>query len=202
MCIPIYPNEAHPTGRQPIHPRKPFPYKNCYHWLRMEMDVRVLARPEHFDANQAISLPSSDRIEMDLMWSDDVKRVVETKARRAAATLQEPLPPPTDALHPDTGAEGGRCSAEPEQTCLHRHAAAPSGSHLLHDSCGSQSVSGEESDVDSLEDIMRLDIFGGPDKDLALLPLCELWVELASVLREEDIPHPAGLFRERDEIVR
>ncbi|EIW54207.1 uncharacterized protein TRAVEDRAFT_132815, partial [Trametes versicolor FP-101664 SS1] len=32
MCTPIFPNDKHPAGREPLRPEKPFPYTNCYHW--------------------------------------------------------------------------------------------------------------------------------------------------------------------------
>ncbi|TFK83906.1 hypothetical protein K466DRAFT_474879, partial [Polyporus arcularius HHB13444] len=51
MCTPIFPNTTHPHGRPPLNPEPSgsFPYTNCYHWPDLELDVRVLARPEGFD---------------------------------------------------------------------------------------------------------------------------------------------------------
>ncbi|EIW54175.1 uncharacterized protein TRAVEDRAFT_132051, partial [Trametes versicolor FP-101664 SS1] len=56
MCIPIYPNEEHPTGRAPLCTIPEFPFSNSYHWIQLGMDVRVRAKPgdEVFDATRAI----------------------------------------------------------------------------------------------------------------------------------------------------
>lgn len=44
---------------------------------------------------------------------------------------------------------------------------------------------------------MQMDIFTGPDEDLALVPLVDLWPNLAEHLKEADIPSPLEL---QDEI--
>ncbi|KAI0690781.1 hypothetical protein C8T65DRAFT_527480, partial [Cerioporus squamosus] len=50
MCIPIFPNTAHPLGREPLRPMpRTFPYDNCYHWSLTDMKIRVVASPEGFD---------------------------------------------------------------------------------------------------------------------------------------------------------
>ena len=41
MCIPIYPNEVHPTGRSALRTEPVFPFSNCYHWAFSNIDVRV-----------------------------------------------------------------------------------------------------------------------------------------------------------------
>ncbi|OSC97335.1 hypothetical protein PYCCODRAFT_1355082, partial [Trametes coccinea BRFM310] len=56
MCIPIYPNIAHPTGRPPLRPEGVFPFNHCYHWLDNILQVRVLSRPEGFDETNAVKL--------------------------------------------------------------------------------------------------------------------------------------------------
>ncbi|KAI0740880.1 hypothetical protein C8Q76DRAFT_607980, partial [Earliella scabrosa] len=56
MCTPIFPNQRHPSNREPLHTRPAFPYSNCYHWFSPELDVRVHARPEGFDTDRAIVL--------------------------------------------------------------------------------------------------------------------------------------------------
>ncbi|KAI9063909.1 hypothetical protein FKP32DRAFT_1530492, partial [Trametes sanguinea] len=57
MCVPIFPNTAHPTGRTPLqsNPKGRFPYSNCYHWYQPVISgVRVRARPEEFDETNAV----------------------------------------------------------------------------------------------------------------------------------------------------
>ncbi|KAI0629510.1 hypothetical protein C8Q77DRAFT_1140713 [Trametes polyzona] len=61
----------------------------------------------------------------------------------------------------------------------------------LSESCKSHSSISDESDVDSLAGIIHIKIFSGPNEDVALFPLCELWGDITSVFRttnEEDIP--------------
>ncbi|KAF9812306.1 hypothetical protein IEO21_06248 [Rhodonia placenta] len=41
MCTPIEPNDAHPAGREPLHPSRPFPYPNCYQHHFIDKLVRV-----------------------------------------------------------------------------------------------------------------------------------------------------------------
>ncbi|EIW54308.1 uncharacterized protein TRAVEDRAFT_85247, partial [Trametes versicolor FP-101664 SS1] len=60
MCIPIFPNMSHPTGRAPLPSERPFPYGNCYHWIDESVVIRVRARPEGFDETNAIKIPARD----------------------------------------------------------------------------------------------------------------------------------------------
>lgn len=71
MCIPIFPNGAHPTGRVPFRPTSPFPYDNCYHWASMKPSVRVHVREEGFDATEAIRLSGGDMVDMMSLFSSD-----------------------------------------------------------------------------------------------------------------------------------
>ena len=45
-------------------------------------------------------------------------------------------------------------------------------------------------------------IFGDPTHDTELFPLVDLWFELTDRLKQEDIPDPMELYRERDEVVK
>lgn len=45
-------------------------------------------------------------------------------------------------------------------------------------------------------------IFAGPDQDVGVLPLVDLWLDLADNLKQEDIPDPLDFLKERDAIVR
>ncbi|KAH9851157.1 hypothetical protein C2E23DRAFT_698868, partial [Lenzites betulinus] len=45
MSIPIFPNENHPSGREPVRPEPAFPFKNCYFWYDVGLDVRIRAKP-------------------------------------------------------------------------------------------------------------------------------------------------------------
>ncbi|TFK83903.1 hypothetical protein K466DRAFT_497572, partial [Polyporus arcularius HHB13444] len=56
MCLPIAPNERHPLGREPLRTDPPFPFPSCYHWVSVNADVRVRARHEGFNTDDAVRL--------------------------------------------------------------------------------------------------------------------------------------------------
>lgn len=60
----------------------------------------------------------------------------------------------------------------------------------------SRSVRSKQGPSDSVGDIIRMDIFTGPDADLDLVPLVDLWPDIANTLKEEDIPSPLELYEE------
>lgn len=208
MCVPIYPNEKHPAGRQPLRPTRPFPYTNCYHWCNIsELEIRVLPRPELFNEDQTIHLSFGERLQFGDHQYDDMlrsKRLVSDAATSEQRVLSSakpasPLPPPIAPL-PRTE------SGPPAPTDVYDapHGKPPSvataSSRSSSASSASRSVNSRESYLNSVDEIMT--IFGGGNADLDLLPLCELWMDMAAQLKEEDIPSPAGFFEERDEIVK
>lgn len=52
----------------------------------------------------------------------------------------------------------------------------------------------------SVEAIM--DIFSGPNGDMGVIPLVDLWLDLAGNLKQEDIASPPEFLKERDAVVR
>lgn len=86
MCVPIFPNASHPLGRTPIHTDPVFPYDNCYHWAEFHTDIRVRARPEHFDERRATMLPSTEYGKMDDYVGEDIPRMDELQRQHRAAT--------------------------------------------------------------------------------------------------------------------
>ena len=90
MCVPIFPNEAHPTGRPPVHPSSDFPYDNCYHWAAMDLDVRVSSREEGFDNARAIRLPVRQRMDMHTQFRPDLGRAKRTRLAREEAASAPP----------------------------------------------------------------------------------------------------------------
>lgn len=212
MCIPIYPNEKHPAGRQPLRPSRPFPYTNCYHWCNIsELQIRVLPRPELFNEDQTIHLSFGERLQFGDHQYDDMlrsKRLVSDAATPeermeervlCSAEPAPPLPPPLAPLprtEPGPPAPAGVCDAPDGKPPSVATASCRSSSV----SSASRSVNSRERYLNSVDDIMA--IFGGSNADLDLLPLCGLWLDMAAQLKEEDIPSPAGFFKERDEIVK
>ncbi len=47
-----------------------------------------------------------------------------------------------------------------------------------------------------------MNIFAGPNQDIIVLPLVDLWLDLTDNLKQEDIPNPLDFFKERDAVVR
>ena len=57
--------------------------------------------------------------------------------------------------------------------------------------------------TDTIGDVLaQMNIFGDPTHDTELFPLVDLWFELTDHLKQEDIPDPMELYRERDEVVK
>lgn len=100
MCSPIYPNTQHPAGREPLRPDKPFPYANCYHWSGVEMDIRVLARPEEFDQNLAIALALREYMRWDELQLEDALRMMSPEGSVLDVDVREDLSrPPAEPPH-------------------------------------------------------------------------------------------------------
>ncbi|RPD56370.1 hypothetical protein L226DRAFT_468638, partial [Lentinus tigrinus ALCF2SS1-7] len=49
MCMPIFPNDNHPSGRAPLVTKPVFPFDNCYIWSEVKMEIRVCPREEGFN---------------------------------------------------------------------------------------------------------------------------------------------------------
>ncbi|KAL1937876.1 hypothetical protein VTO73DRAFT_12769 [Trametes versicolor] len=188
MCVPILPNTSHPRGRTPLRTEPVFPYDNCYHWVQFQTDIRVRARPEKFDQRRAIHLPSDEQVEMGCYWGEDALRMDELQSQwRAATGWQDPDPQPGLSKH--------------EVSFDHwQDQASPSASTSSVDSGSSYSDSylSDESE-DSVHALMG--IFAGPNQDVGVLPLVDLWLDLADNLKQEDIPDPLEFLKERDAIV-
>lgn len=198
MCTPIYPNDKHPAGREPLRPEKPFPYTNCYHWCNaLDIEIRVLPRPELFNEEQAIKLSYDEQMLFSEYQFADLLRSRPSLVFSTKSPPSPPLPPlartESNALSP---AVAGDPSAPKPPSVTSASSRSSSSSFT------SRSVISEDNDLNSVDEIMAMDIFTGQNADLDLLPLCELWLDMAAQLKEEDIPSPAGFFEERDEIVK
>ncbi|KAL1945508.1 hypothetical protein VTO73DRAFT_2359 [Trametes versicolor] len=214
MCIPIFPNLNHPTGRAPLPSERPFPYGNCYHWIDESFVIRVRARPEGFDETNAIKIPARDEVLMSVAWGEDYKRARAIRASRnpTEASVHSDIshedrdslnthPAPSSARNCEDET-GGRLEVTSGEL-RNVHPADPRKRSLDHSidaasisSASSRSVRSEQGPSDSVGDIIRMDIFTGPDDDLDLVPLVDLWPDIANTLKEEDIPSPLELYEE------
>ncbi|OSC97333.1 hypothetical protein PYCCODRAFT_1419722 [Trametes coccinea BRFM310] len=212
MCIPIYPNTDHPTGRAPVRPIRPFPYAHCYHWFNLILQVRVRSRPEEFDETEVVKLSSTAQMELIYEWTDDIMRSKQTvKGRNASQNLQaahgqpaEPSPssPPTSKLDALPVASPNDAISGRLEYCL---AEEQEPEHT--DDCASLSSSSSSSNTsehtENLAGLATLDIFGGTNEDVDVIPLVDLWIsDLPEQLKEEDISDPSELLAECDRIVK
>ncbi|KAI0690777.1 hypothetical protein C8T65DRAFT_618225 [Cerioporus squamosus] len=192
MCTPIFPNVTHPLGCPPLVPEPPgsFPSDNCYHWPDMELDIRVLARPEGFDRKKMVRLPAEESLRLGIC-------LAEEKSKRSCAVKARIYPEGGDAARSsgsDTTTVPGNCSRTDGEVAENgdAHSVRTSSSGCS----GSWSGSEEFADTDLMDGF-----FGEPTQNVELLPLVHLWVDMAGVLKQEDIPDPRWMFEERDAIV-
>ncbi|OSC96640.1 hypothetical protein PYCCODRAFT_1261580 [Trametes coccinea BRFM310] len=209
MCIPIFPNTAHPTGRVPLQPDPEgrFPYGNCYYWsLPVRTDVRVRARPEEFDETNAVSLSAFTRSKMEFTFlKEDLQKmcanldalkanappVVAVPSDPGVVSHQNPDCDPTEATDPPAASSSAGHTRSTENSDADSLSVfSDGGSRYTDDDSGRYS-----------EYLGPIDPFSGPDDDVELVPLVDLWIsELADHLKEEDIPHPSELMAEFEEI--
>ncbi|KAJ8461987.1 hypothetical protein ONZ51_g11191 [Trametes cubensis] len=190
MCTPIFPNTHHPTGREPLRPEPEglFPYDNCYHWFNAKACVRVLARPESFDETSAVALDIRTDIRMMRHWEEDGARMFDNRARfQSESGVEHRSPVNSETL------AGAHISPERENTSC-TDSASTSESH------GGRL---EGTSTHSLEDVAAMGIFSGPDADMEVVPLVDLWIsELQDHLKQEDIPSPLEMYAEFEHIAK
>ncbi|KAM5537895.1 hypothetical protein V8D89_008371 [Ganoderma adspersum] len=107
MCVPIFPNEAHPAGRASVRPDGVFPYDNCFHWAGLDLDVRVRAREGGFDNTGAIALPVRQQMDLEALLAPDLGRARRTRSTRGQAVSVPPnhVSTPTQSPSPPLTAE-------------------------------------------------------------------------------------------------
>ncbi|KAJ8454015.1 hypothetical protein ONZ51_g13276 [Trametes cubensis] len=172
MCIPILPNKSHPTGRLPLVPDRAFPFDNCYHWMALSIYVRVRARPEGFEEDHAIRLSVDERLRMDGLWEEDDDGRDVEAANDEMSSFDQRIGSSSHSTH------SGATASDTELMVQH-------------------------SPADGIGDVLaQMNIFGDPTHDTELFPLVDLWFEITDHLKQEDIPDPMEIFKERDEIVK
>ncbi|KAH9889295.1 hypothetical protein C8Q73DRAFT_707024 [Cubamyces lactineus] len=220
MCIPIFPNTTHPNGREPLQPQPEglFPYNNCYHWFEAKaVNVRIRARSEEFDETHAVKLNARSRIQMQRLWLEDGARLpdiveeappaqsqheaaVHHSARAPAipprSSPEIPVPSDTDLAHEHGPLSDAIESNRRLPTAFDDYA---EGASIMSE----LTVTHSEQSNNSVEDIAAMDIFSGPNDDVELVPLVDLWIsELGDQLKQEDIPDPQEMYAEFDHIAK
>ncbi|KAI0774891.1 hypothetical protein BD413DRAFT_611879 [Trametes elegans] len=221
MSIPIHPNSVHPKGRRPVRPAEdnPFPYDNCFHWIEAALDVRVRSRPENFNDSVAVKLPAEEKAYIGHCWEEDFERMWKTTHIRQGEPLERhgSICDPGHALdNPVTR----RVSSDVEATLATAPPVIPPRSHGHdHDSMTSSSDSASvyststhltdgatfstystfsrDSGGEALsEELYNRHGHSDDDDDAEMLPLVDLWLDLASHLKQEEIPSPTELIQE------
>ncbi|KAJ3000244.1 hypothetical protein NUW54_g3843 [Trametes sanguinea] len=212
MCIPIFPNTYHPNGRAPVRPEPEglFPYSNCYHWYQpVETAVRIRARPEEFDETNAVSLSTFTLTRMGFTsWREDGMRMCANLcALQAASSSTKPDFPQASSVALSrlnaSAAEGIVHGPDPDNANR-----TVSVKRLDSDRISAYSGTGSTRSMDydhwsdySGDALGPIDPFSAPDEDVELIPLVDVWVsELADHLKQEDIPHPAELVSEVEQL--
>ncbi len=193
MCIPIFPNTNHPTSRDPVHPEQPFPYGNCYHWIDTEVRIRVRGRPEGFDETNAVRISGKTQILLSYMFTPDYLRAMADVELAQKKALEAEQADAQTASIPKSSMDIPR--DVPHEVAISRSQEG-NGDAASLSSSWSRSSRSARGPMSSVDDIMRMDIFTGPDEDLDLVPLVDLWPDLTDNLKEEDIPSPLELYGE------
>ena len=95
MCMPIFPNTSHPSGRLPVRPVADFPYSNCYQWFCSDMQYNVRIKNEKGQFGMVekvpdfIQLPVEDYVTMEMEHQLDVDRILLMRKEK-----ESEMPPP------------------------------------------------------------------------------------------------------------
>ena len=182
MCIPIFPNTAHPLDREPLRPMSahPFPYDNCYHWSLTEMKLRVVASPEGFDMAIAVKLDASEDSRRERLFFEDSYR--QTEALKAKTDLSAPL-----ADCDDADAAPAKAEDSDERASVYSYESSVSESYAY---------------AESIDTMTEMGIFGDPSGNAELQPLVHLWLDFGSRFTKDDIANPVHFLEEIDAITK
>ncbi|KAI0690769.1 hypothetical protein C8T65DRAFT_745680 [Cerioporus squamosus] len=92
MCMPIFPNTYHPTGRPPVRTVPEFPFSNCYHWFGPDISLMLRVKNRTYGDPQYIDLPAGDYVDMEDFHGEDMNRIIVMRAEQGKRTG----PPDTD----------------------------------------------------------------------------------------------------------
>lgn len=217
MCIPIYPNTSHPSGRAAVHTEPPFPYDNCYHWSSAR-DVGVRVRPRqtgHFDDDIAVKTRIRDERELWRMVARDCTKVEEATRRDVPDGFPSGPPEtqpeatarpstPDTALGPEDG-HGSMIGGAPE-ACSGSEGHGLAGHEGITETedatdADAQSCASDDA-ISDFQALVGMGIFGTRLDNKDDYPLVDVWLELADQLKQEDIPDPRDFYVECNTLVQ
>ncbi|KAJ3009103.1 hypothetical protein NUW54_g2908 [Trametes sanguinea] len=221
MSIPIYPNTSHPTGRAPLHTERPFPFANCYFWVNNMTYIRVRRVDAKFDDDKAIEVSSWEHASMSVILCKDQHRIAASQAtsddRREHDTFTQLESESQNALISSRGASDPVPTRQSTSSTQDSQTSPPSDAsfggklhafiqdNLLQDEPSTSELPPHDSPKHdpNIEAIFRMDVFGLTHDDGAeILPLVDVWYELAEHLTADTIPDTRGFYEERDAIVK
>ncbi|KAI0645081.1 hypothetical protein C8Q79DRAFT_1119835 [Trametes meyenii] len=173
MCIPIYPNTNHPTGRPPIHASPEFPVSKCCHWIGFDLERKVRVVEGVFPEEETTSLPGKGHVRMEICGGEDLQRIYDAKLA-CEETLRSNVV---------KGIDRG-----PED--------------LAEATTGSASLSWHPNDsTDTFSDQQDTDMFGLEyDASDDMLPVIRVWLDIAGEFAETGAPNPKGFIEESEAI--
>ncbi len=224
MVLPIAPNTI--PGRRTLYPNTSFPFSNCVHWFESEqVRIRIRTPDTGFNVDEATCLEADQEMALEEGFDDDFNRTVEFVAmHRGYQEEFPPLPslPRHDTYEVDAvplevvsatcwslAFRRGLMSAVPP-THLPASPAGPnttpynsasSVNAVVGTSCSSSQTATNTCPDSSFEHLRSLlasmDPFGwAPSPETPLLPLADLWLNIANHITQEDIPTPFELYEE------
>ncbi|KAI0690768.1 hypothetical protein C8T65DRAFT_618209, partial [Cerioporus squamosus] len=107
MCVPIFPNTDHPTGRTPVRTVPEFPFFNCYHWFGPDISLKVRIKNGTYALTEDpryIRLDTGDYVDMEIIHQQDILRIFKERAEReksAAPPAHEESRCPQDGVEVD-----------------------------------------------------------------------------------------------------
>ncbi|TFK90271.1 hypothetical protein K466DRAFT_485121 [Polyporus arcularius HHB13444] len=216
MCMPIFPNTDHPTGRRPpVRTVPEFPFSNCYHWFGPDTSLMVRVKNDIYVGHgdpEYIKLPTGDYVDMEYIHQEDMNRMIEMRAERDKHA----------AMSSDTY-QGPDSHGRPSQAAKHDDASLPEDDNdsrfgpELDDSDIDSLASGASyqyaesqnqsyislppalttGSCDSAESLTESAIFRMQwTKDRSRIPVVTLSFDLAAEFKEEDVPSPEAFLKE------
>ncbi len=214
MVVPIAPNKSHIDDRRPVHPKSPFPYSNCYHWIQTSTSVRVRVHEEGVEHDGAIRLSPAEHSAIKDRFSADFTHIASSRPRDFNPSAG-PLQPAEASSAIDVAASAEVNTAAPTLTNTYlrlvtqrrlRTSALPSESddESQRSPCGSSgdlfdcAQTGKSTMTPATSvSAAAMDVFGwDPDSATALIPLVDVWLDIDQHLKEHEIPSPLDLQQE------